>query len=92
MKPDGRMFFILKSCLIVVILFCSSRITVAGELGHYMPGVASIRDFVMPPEPGFYYVQYNLYYTTDTYKDRDGNSVDSINIGPVILNIEAGRF
>jgi hypothetical protein len=61
----------------------------AGELGHYIPGVASIRDFVVPAETGFYYVQYNIYYSTDTYKDRNGNSVDSITVGPLTLNVEA---
>ena len=49
----------------------------AGELGHYLPGVASVRDFLVP-EPGFYYAQYNVFYTTDTYKDWNGKSVDSI--------------
>ena len=49
----------------------------AGELGHYLPGVASVRDFLVP-EPGFYYAQYNVFYTTDTYKDRNGKSADSI--------------
>ena len=61
----------------------------AGELGHYLPGAASIRDFVVPPEPGFYYSQYNIFYTTDTYKDRNGNSVDSLTIGPLTLDVDA---
>jgi len=61
----------------------------AGELGHYMPGVASVRDFIVP-EPGFYYVQYNVFYTTDTYKDRNGNTVDSI--GPIDVDITVDSF
>jgi hypothetical protein len=88
-QRNPRISHICISCLIIVVLFFSLGIVAAGELGHYMPGVASIRDFVMPSEPGFYYVQYNLYYSTDTYKDRNGNSVDSITIGPATLNVEA---
>ncbi|MBW1711283.1 MAG: transporter [Deltaproteobacteria bacterium] len=60
-----------------------------GELGHYMPGVASVRDFAVPAAPGFYYAQYNLYYNTDAYKDRNGNPVNSVTIGPVTFNIDA---
>jgi hypothetical protein len=54
-----------------------------------MPGVATVRDFVVPPDPGFYYVQYNVFYTTDTYKDRNGNSADSVTIGGVTLDVDA---
>ena len=36
-----------------------------------------------------YYVQYNVLYTTDTYKDRNGKSVGSVTIGNVALNVEA---
>jgi hypothetical protein len=75
--------------LLVFIVVCITSHVSAGELGHYMPGVASIRDFVVPQVPGFYYAQYNLYYTTDTYKDRNGDSADSITIGPVNLNVES---
>lgn len=88
-QRNPRISHIFISCLMIVVLFFSPGIVAAGELGHYMPGVASIRDFVMPSEAGFYYVQYNLYYSTDTYKDRNGNSVDSITIGPATLNVEA---
>ena len=50
--------FIIK-LLIPFLILGTAQTTVSGELGHYMPGVASIRDFVVP-EPGFYYAQYNL--------------------------------
>lgn len=66
-----------------------SNSLIAGELGHYMPGVASIRDFVVP-EPGFYYQQYNLFYTTDTYKDRNGNGVNTI--GSNTLDVDVDTF
>jgi hypothetical protein len=88
-KSKIRISRIVISFLIILVLLCSSGIVAAGELGHYMPGVASIRDFVVPAVLGFYYAQYNLYYTTDTYKDKNGDAEDSITIGPVTLNVEA---
>lgn len=80
---------LLKVCLAVVAVFWGAEISVAGELGHYMPGVASIRDFPVPPEPGFIYEQYNLLYSTDTYVDRNGDEANSISIGSTTLNIDA---
>jgi hypothetical protein len=60
----------------------------ARELGHYAPGVANIRDLAVPPAPGFYYEQYNVHYSTDTYKDRNGNGVDSIPTRRGAINID----
>lgn len=88
MRSDNKKSFFYVSCFTILWFFCSTGIVTAGELGHYMPGVASVRDFVVPPAPGFYYAQYNLYYTTDTYNDRNGNSVNSITIGATTLNID----
>jgi hypothetical protein len=80
--------FVMK-LLIPFLIFATAQVTAAGELGHYMPGVASIRDFIVP-EPGFYYEQYNLLYTTDTYNDRNGDEVKSI--GPVTLDANVDSF
>ncbi|MGQ0593463.1 MAG: SphA family protein, partial [Gammaproteobacteria bacterium] len=49
----------------------------AGELGHYGPGMMNIRDFVVP-EPGFYGLLYNYFYSTDTLKNRDGDEVGTL--------------
>lgn len=61
----------------------------AGELGHYMAGVRNVRDFIVP-DHGFYYLQYNMYYTTDTYKDRNGNEVNSI--GPINFETDVDSY
>ena len=53
----------------------------AGELGHFNPGIANIRDFVVPP-PGWYVVVYNYGYTSDRLNDADGKEIDSVTIGP----------
>ncbi|MDD9301868.1 MAG: transporter [Desulfobacter sp.] len=61
----------------------------AGELGHYMPGVRNVRDFIVP-DPGFYYLQYNIYYTSNTYKDRNGKEVSSI--GPIKFESQVDSY
>jgi len=55
--------------------------TQAGEIGHFAPGVPNIRDFTVP-DPGFYGVLYNYWYSTDRLNDRNGNKVSSVTVGP----------
>ncbi len=59
----------------------------AQEVGHYVPGVANIRDFTMPPK-GCYYVQYNSFYSSDTFKNSNGIKVDTVTIGDTIIMVE----
>jgi hypothetical protein len=49
----------------------------ASEIGHFGPGIASIRDYAVPAEPGFYGVVYTYFYSTQQLNDRDGDDVDS---------------
>ena len=44
----------------------------AQETGHYTPGVSGIKAGSLPP-PGFYYIMHNVFYTSDSYYDGDGN-------------------
>ena len=65
----------------------------AGELGHYAPGLPNIHDFFVP-EPGWYAMIYNFYYTSDTYCNSGGHEVNSITINPgpgpeVTLDVDA---
>ena len=59
--------------LTTMVLLVSALVTEAREMGHYAPGVVSIRDLAVPPVPGFFYAQYNAYYEADRYVDGDGN-------------------
>ena len=59
--------------IITIALICNVSISQAREMGHYAPGVVSIRDLAVPPVPGFFYAQYNAYYSADRYVDGDGN-------------------
>ena len=57
----------------------------AVELSHYLPGLPNMDDYFLPPkEVGqFVYVQYNVYYHTETIRDRNGNEIKSITVnGP----------
>jgi hypothetical protein len=67
--------------VLVLGLALSTRTTHGGEIGHYAPGLPNIRDFIVP-EPGFYGVLYNYFYTTDRLNDGDGNKVSSVTINP----------
>ena len=72
-----------KTLRLLLIFTAAVAGTIDGrEMGHYAPGVANIRDLSVPSAPGFYYVQYNTYYQTDTYKDQSGDSVKKLP-GPV---------
>jgi hypothetical protein len=72
----------------VLMLMVASAIPAqAAELGHYSPALLGNRDFIMP-EPGLYYLQYVLYYTTDTLKDKNGKSIRSIDVGPLEFKVE----
>ncbi|NCF38452.1 MAG: hypothetical protein GWP56_19125 [Gammaproteobacteria bacterium] len=76
-----------NSAFAILLLVLANAVD-AREPGHYVPGIANIRDFAVPPDPGFYYVQYNAFYSTDTYRDRNGDSVDSIGVGARTIDLE----
>lgn len=60
----------------------ATSVAPAGEIGHYNGGFLNIRDFFVPPEPGFYGAVYNYYYTTDQINDSDGDKIKSVTINP----------
>jgi len=69
----------------------------AGELGHYSPALPDVRDLLMPAKPGFYFKEYDYYYTSSTFRDRNGNKVSSVTINPgggpgVTLGVYGGSF
>ena len=65
--------------MIIAVLLMSS--TGLYAQGHFAPGVLNIRDYVVP-EPGFYGVLYNYWYSTDRLNDADGNKISSVTIAP----------
>jgi hypothetical protein len=63
--------------LLLLLFICFASSAFAGEQGHYTPAPMAVRDFVLPPK-GVYFLNYNTYYTTDTFKDSNGDEVDSL--------------
>ncbi len=59
--------------LLAVLALCTPA--GAGEIGHFVGGLANIRDYVVPSEPGFYGVVYDFFYHTDQVNDRHGDDV-----------------
>jgi hypothetical protein len=71
----------LTALILLLGLAFITRTTYGGEIGHFGPGVPNIRDFVVP-EPGFYGVLYNYFYSTDRLNDGDGDEIDTITLNP----------
>jgi len=70
MKPFKGMWL-----AVLMGVFSVTGVAQAGEYGHYAPFLLGTRDYFVPAKSGFYYAQYNLYYTSDDFRDRDGNAV-----------------
>lgn len=61
----------------------------AGELDHYVPALLNVRDFLLPPK-GVYGALYGLYYHSDDFRNRKGNSVDPVSAGPLTVSVDVG--
>jgi hypothetical protein len=67
----------------------------AGELGHFSPAIADIRDYLMPAQPGFAAKLYTYYYTTQTFRNANGDKVSTIPLpggGTATLNVDVGIY
>jgi hypothetical protein len=73
--------------LLLFFVVCISSPASAGEQGHYTPAPMAIRDLVVPPK-GVYFLNYNTYYTADTFKDSSGDELDSLSVnGSLTRNV-----
>ena len=79
MKTTRRQ--ILIAAALICVLALTTTVAQAGEIGHFAPGVANIRDYTVP-DPGFYGVVYDYWYSTDRLNDRNGNKVSSVTVNP----------
>jgi hypothetical protein len=58
--------------------------------GHYVPGIINVRDMATPA-PGLFVVWYNWSASSDTFIDRNGNELTSLNlsnINPSFPNVD----
>lgn len=69
-----------KSVALLAIVIAAASGAHASEVGHFSPGLPSIRDFIVPA-PGFYGIIYNYMYMSDQVNDSDGEEIEQITIG-----------
>jgi len=79
MKPKRKQTLLPAMMALAAVL--AAPAAQAGEVGHFMPGVPSIRDYVVP-EPGFYTALMNYWYMSDRINDAGGNRQGNITISP----------
>lgn len=75
---------ILGSILVVVVLLlragaAEAQVISPMQPGHYVPGIINVRDAVTPP-PGLFVIWYNWGISSDTYVDRNGNELKTLNL------------
>ena len=51
------------------------------QMGAYLPGLINPRDFANPGTSGLVAMDYNVFFNTDQYIDRNGNAVDEFDLG-----------
>ncbi len=71
----------LLSALITTALAITAPAALAGEMGHFTPGLPNIRDYAVP-EPGFYTEVMTYWYSTSRINDANGDRQGSITINP----------
>jgi hypothetical protein len=81
-----RALLILAAAALVLGL-AHAGIARGGELDHYSPAVNNVRDFLLP-DRGVYGALYTLDYHTDDFRNRNGNSVDSLRIAGRDLRLD----
>ena len=65
----------LKLMLFSLLLLSIGTTVFSQETGHYTPGVAGLKGGTLPP-PGFYYIMHNVYYSSDTFYDGNGDKAE----------------
>lgn len=58
------------------------------QTGAYLPGLISPRDFANPGTSGLVALDYNIFFNTNEYFDKQGNSVNSIEIFPEPMTVK----
>jgi hypothetical protein len=70
------------ACLGVVVVVLLVPRAAPAIIGHYTAGVPDARDFFVPSEEGLSFAQYNYFYQTNSFRDRNGNPVDHLIVPP----------
>ena len=73
--------------LLLMSIVCFASSASAGEQGHYTPAPMAIRDYLVPPK-GVYFLNYNTYYSADTFMDSNGDELNSLTVsGSLTRNV-----
>jgi len=48
------------------------------QSGSYIPGLINARDYTNPGISGLIAIDYNIFFNTDNYFDRNGNEINSL--------------
>jgi hypothetical protein len=66
------------------------------QMGAYLPGLINPRDYANPGTSGLIAIDYNVFFNTDQYYDRNGNKVDELDFGlgfgPVPLEVDISGY
>lgn len=76
MSRSAKIFAVIS---LLGISLISTGLVFAGEQGHYSSMPLGVRDTTMPPK-GFYMQFIDMYYGSDTFKDRDANKLSSLSV------------
>jgi hypothetical protein len=66
------------------------------QMGAYIPGLVNPRDYANPGTSGIIAIDYNVFFSTNQYVDRNGDKVDQLDFGlgygPVPIDIEMSGY
>ena len=92
-KQKNQLGQILLFTIIGMILFPISttygQVVSPLQIGHYSPAIQNIRD-MSTPVPGLFPIWYNMYATSNTYIDIEGNKITNLNQIFPKLNVDVG--
>ncbi len=70
---------ILTALLLVHVTPALAQVVSPLQPAHYVPGIVGVRDYVTP-QPGLFVLWYNWFIGSNTYIDRNGNKLTTINL------------
>jgi len=78
--------FMCRAAVAALALTFIAGVALAGEIGHFNGGIMNIRDYRLP-EPGFYAVAYNYFYSAKKVNDAKGNQITSFTAGGQTIGV-----
>ena len=86
---NANLFRIAIAILLSTAISSFAQVVSPLQTGHYTPGVMNVRD-MSNPSPGLFLLWYNMYATSNTYIDIEGNEITNLNQIFPNLNVDVG--